>query len=262
MLGAIAGDIIGSVYEWNAVKHKQFELFSERAAPTDDSILTLAVADALMGDRDYARSLREYARAYPNAGYGGSFSRWFREDGAGPYDSFGNGSAMRVSPVAWYADTLDEALAEAEASAIVTHNHPEGIRGAQATALCIFLARQGESKAVIRQEVTTRFGYDLARSIDALRPHYRFDVTCQGSVPESIICFLEATDYEDAIRNAISLGGDADTMACIAGSIAEAFFGEVSDTIADFALERLDERCREVYERFAARHMRPHRSGV
>jgi ADP-ribosylglycohydrolase len=219
MLGAIAGDIIGSVYEARSVKTINFELFPSRARFTDDTALTLATAEALLGDGDYAGAYRRYGRAFPNAGYGGSFFGWLFSEHAGPYHSWGNGAAMRVSPVGFALETVEGVLAEAAKSASVTHSHPEGIKGAQATALAVFLARSGERRAKIKSEIQRRFGYDLGRSIDAIRPGYCFDVSCQGSVPESLIAFLESTDYESAVGNAISLGGDADTVACIAGVV-------------------------------------------
>ena len=232
MLGAIAGDIIGSVYEHQPIKTKDFPLFSEDSTFTDDTVLTIAVADALLNDRDYAKSLRAWGSKYPNAGYGKSFITWLAVDGHPPYNSWGNGSAMRVSPIGWVCNSFEEVLAEAERSAVVSHNHPEAIKGAQAIALSVYLARTGSTKTKIKTEITDRFGYDLERTLDAIRPTYTFDVSCQGSVPESIICFLESVSYEDAVRNAVSLGGDSDTMACIAGGIAEAFYGSVPEQIA------------------------------
>lgn len=208
MIGAFAGDIIGSVYENCPTKHTDFvPLFHERSAPTDDSVLTVATAHALLTDRDYSSAYRAFGRQYPRAGYGGSFIRWLREDDASPYNSWGNGSAMRVSPIGWAFETKEEVLAEAERSAAVTHNHPEGIKGAQATALAVYLGRKGSGKAKIREEIEALFGYDLKRHTEDIRTEYRFDVSCQGSVPEAIICFLEAKSVEDAIRLAISLGG-------------------------------------------------------
>jgi ADP-ribosylglycohydrolase len=217
-------------------------------------VLTVATAEALVGDVDYADAYRRYGRAYPNAGYGGSFSRWLLSDDAGPYNSWGNGAAMRISPVGFALDTVDEVLAEAARSSAVTHNHPEGIKGAQATALAVFLARAGAGKEGIRSEIEDRFGYDLARSLDAIRPTYRFDVSCQGSVPESLIAFLESTGYESAVRNAISLGGDADTMACVAGGIAQAFYRAVPELITREVSSRLPEGFLDVLERFESRY--------
>ncbi len=231
MLGAIAGDIIGSVYEYHPIKTTQFPLFQEGSYFTDDTVLTVAVAYAILHQTDYAAALRMFGRRYPNAGYGGTFIHWLMDDDAPPYNSWGNGSAMRVSPVGFAFDTVEQVLTEAKRSAEVSHNHPEGIKGAQATALAVFLARQGESKAAIRDEIARRFGYDLNRTVAGIRAHYHFDVSCQGSVPEAIIAFLEAENYEDAVRNAISLGGDSDTLACIAGGIAHAFYGHVPDEI-------------------------------
>jgi ADP-ribosylglycohydrolase len=254
MLGAIAGDVIGSVYEARPVKSTDFELFPPGARFTDDTVLTVATAEALLGDGDYAGAYRRYGRAYPNAGYGGSFYGWLLSDDAGPYNSWGNGAAMRVSPVGLALDTVDEVLAEAAASAAVTHNHPEGIKGAQATALAVFLAGSGADKESIKSAIAERFGYDLARSLDVIRPTYRFDVSCQGSVPESLMAFLESTDYESAICNAVSLGGDADTMACIAGGIAEAFYGGVPKKIGAQVEARLSKELLNVLYRFESRY--------
>lgn len=231
MFGAIAGDIIGSVYERTPMKRKDFPLFHPQGRFTDDSVLTVAVARALLEDGDYRRWVWEYAHRYPDAGYGASFIHWLHSDGGKPYNSWGNGSAMRVSAVGYAFDTPERVIQESAACAGITHNHPEGIKGAQAVALAVFLARQGASKAALREEVSRRFGYRLNRSVDAIRPMYRFDVSCQGSVPEAIVAFLDASDYEDAVRNAVSLGGDSDTQACIAGAIAEAFYGPVPSLI-------------------------------
>mmetsp|Transcript_51190 Transcript_51190/g.153781 ORF Transcript_51190/g.153781 Transcript_51190/m.153781 type:complete len:291 (-) Transcript_51190:20-892(-) len=240
MLGAFAGDIIGSVYENCPIKHADFgPLFQNRAGPTDDSILTAATTHALISDRDYASACRSFGRKYPRAGYGASFVSWFREDDAPAYNSWGNGSAMRVSPVGWAFETKEEVLAEAERSAAVTHNHPEGIKGAQATALAVYMARNGSGKDSIKAEIEEVFGYDLSRRVVDIRPNYKFDVSCQGSVPEAIICFLEAESVEDAIRAAISLGGDSDTQACIAGAIAEAHFGPLDAVMVDEVRKRL-----------------------
>jgi ADP-ribosylglycohydrolase len=254
MLGAIAGDIVGSVFETSPVKTIDFELFPPGARFTDDSVLTLATAEALLGDGDYASAYRRYGRAFPDAGYGGTFFVWLFSEHAGPYNSWGNGAAMRVSPIGFALDTVEDVLAEAARSAAVTHDHPEGIKGARATALAVFRARSGESKAKIRSEIQRRFGYDLERSIDAIRPGYGFDVSCQGSVPESLIAFLESIDYESAVRNAISLGGDADTMACVAGGIAQAFYGDVPKQIADEVRSRLPEDFLNVRNQFERRY--------
>ena len=232
MFGAIAGDVIGSVYEHYQIKTSDFPLFHRGCRFTDDTVLTVAIAHAILEQTDYASALKAFGRRYPDAGYGGSFYRWIFEPGVQPYNSWGNGSAMRVSPVGFAFDDVDRVLLEAKRSAEVSHNHPEGIKGAQATAVAVLLARQGRNKASIRREIGHRFGYNLDRSIQEIRPSYRFDVSCQGSVPESIIAFLDSKDYEDAIRLAISLGGDSDTLACIAGGIAHAFYGEVPAEIA------------------------------
>lgn len=225
MIGAIAGDIVGSVYEFHSTKKVDFPLFSENSRFTDDTVMTLATAFSLMNDGDYAANYRLFGRLYPRAGYGKLFHLWLGEDQPRPYNSFGNGSAMRVSPVGFFLDDENEVLAEAEKSAAVTHSHPEGIKGAQAVALGIFLARNGADGPTIRRELTDRFGYDLGRTTGSIRPDYGFDVTCQGSVPEAIICFLEADSWEMAVRLAVSLGGDADTQACIAGGLAQAAYG-------------------------------------
>ena len=203
MIGAIIGDVIGSVHEHTATKTTDFPLFVPGSRFTDDTVLTIATADALLTDGDYARAYREWGNRYPRAGYGGAFKRWLRTPGEGPYGSFGNGSAMRVSPVAYAFDSVAEVLAEAKRSAAVTHDHPEGINGAQATALAVYLARTGVSRAEIRTEIVSRFGYDLSRTIEEIRPSYAFDVKCQGSVPEALTAFFETEDLEGAIRVAI-----------------------------------------------------------
>jgi ADP-ribosylglycohydrolase len=253
MLGAIAGDVIGSVHEGARTKTKDFPLFTPGSRFTDDTVLTVAVADCLLHSRDYVDALHDYFHAYPYAGYGGTFIQWAGSRHRQPYNSWGNGSAMRVSPVAWTGTTLDEVLAEAKRSAEVTHNHEHGIRGAQATAAAVFLARTGSSKEQIRRYIQEQFDYFLDDTLADLRPRYPFDVSCQGSVPQSIIAFLESTDFEDAIRNAISLGGDADTMACIAGAIAEAHYGGVPREIAEPVLARLDDRLRDIVGEFRQR---------
>lgn len=250
LFGAIAGDMIGSCHEWKACTDSQFSLFSKSSKFTDDSVLTIAVADAILNQRRYGEVIVEYARRYPKAGYGSYFRRWLKEDGIEPYNSFGNGSAMRVSPVGWAFDSVEDVLREAERSASATHNHPEGIKGAQAVALAIYLARTGFKKEEIRQEIETRFGYDLRRSLDEIRPNYQWDSTCPGSVPESIISFLESTDFESAIRNAVLLGGDADTMAAISGSIAEAYYGGILHEIEAEVRRRLPPELLRIVDRF------------
>jgi ADP-ribosylglycohydrolase len=249
LFGAIAGDIIGSRHEWKACTDPQVALFSKSSKFTDDSVLTIAVADAILAQRGYGQAIVEYARRYPKAGYGSFFRRWLADDGVEPYNSFGNGSAMRVSPVAWAFQTEEEVLREAEHSAAVTHNHPEGIKGAQSVALAIHLARTGADKNQIRAEIESRFGYNLSRTLDETRPNYKWDSTSPGSVPESIIAFLESTDFESTVRNAILLGGDADTMAAIAGSIAEAYYGVPEEIVAEVR-KRLPADLLDVVEKF------------
>lgn len=240
MLGAIVGDIIGSVHEFAGTKTKDFPLFVAASTFTDDSVLTVAVADWIMSGRDLTDVLHEYTRDYPGRGYGGMYYQWARNRLREPYNSYGNGAAMRVSPVGFAFETMEEVLDWAERSATVTHNHPEGIRGAQAAAAAVFLARQDESKDKIRTEIESRFGYDLRRKLDQVRPSYHFDETCQGTVPEALTAFLESASYEDAVRNAISLGGDADTLACITGGVAEAFYGGIPEDLKQQATARLD----------------------
>ncbi len=248
MLGAIIGDVIGSVYEFSSEKTKDFMLFAPGCRPTDDSIMTIAVGLACLdtdcSDEDGFKNavidrMHELGKKYPNAGYGGKFYSWIMHGFTQPYNSYGNGSAMRVSSVAWVAKTLEEAETFAKWSAEVTHNHPEGIKGAQAVAAAIFLARDGKSKDEIRAYIEDKY-YNLDFTIDEIRPSYSFDVTCQGSVPQAIKCFLESEDFEDAIRNAVSLGGDGDTQAAIAGSIAEAFYG-IPEELSEKIMEYLDD---------------------
>jgi len=250
MLGAIAGDIIGSVHEFLGQKTKEFPLFVAGSRFTDDTVLTVAVADCLLTGSAYVDKFHEYTRTYPDRGYGVGFWHWVKSGSRQPYNSWGNGSAMRVSPVALAFPTLEEVVKEAKASAEVTHNHPEGIRGAQATAAATFLARQGESKTKIRSAIEKQFRYDLSRTTASIRQTYSFNESCQQTVPEAITAFLESEDYEDAVRLAISLGGDADTLACIAGGIAGAFYGSLPVTIANPALALLDDALRITMKRF------------
>ena len=254
MLGAIAGDIIGSVFEGQPIKTTDFPLFQEGSRFTDDTVLTLAVADAILGDRKYGQKLKTYGREYPHAGYGAHFYRWIFQDDIKPYNSWGNGAAMRVSPVGFAFNKESTVLQEARRTAEVSHNHPEGIKGAQATALSVFLARKGNTKAAIRREISQRFDYNLGRSVEEIRPTYSFDVSCQGSVPEAIISFLDSENYEDAVRKAISLGGDSDTLACIAGGIAQAFYGGIPAPIAEQATARLTDQLEGVLERFLEKY--------
>jgi ADP-ribosylglycohydrolase len=249
MLGAIAGDIIGSPYEACNLKSTRFPLFSPESVFTDDSVLTAAVADVLLNDGDYVEAYHDYFHRYPSSGFGVHFIAWAYRREREPYNSWGNGSAMRVSPVGFAAESLEEALAEAKRSAEVTHNHPEGVKGAQAVASSIFLARTGSTQPEIRDYVRT-FGYTLDFSLDDLRPRYRFDVSCQGSVPVAITAFLESTGWENAVRLAVSMGGDSDTIACMTGGIAQAFYG-LPEAIAEEALRRLDAPLAEVAVEFA-----------
>ena len=226
MLGAIIGDIAGSIYEGIPIKTKEFPFFGDYCCFTDDSVCTIAVADTLLHDLPPAETMQKWCRRYPGAGYGGNFGMWIYADPPEPYNSYGNGAAMRVSAAAFLnRNDLDAALAASDKVTEITHNHPEGIKGARATTHAIWLAYQGENPENIRQVITTEYGYDLTQTVDETRPDYNFDITCQGSVPQTITCALESVSYEDAVRNAISLGGDADTLAAIAGPIAEALHG-------------------------------------
>jgi ADP-ribosylglycohydrolase len=255
VIGAIAGDIVGSVYERRPIKTKDFPLFDPRCRFTDDTVLTVAVADAILSGSPYFDSVRRIGRRHPDAGYGGSFFRWLFAEDTRPYNSWGNGSAMRVSPVGFAFSTEDEVLRQARMTAEITHDHPEGIRGAEAVALAIFLARTGHGKAAIRLRITDRFGYDLDQTIDDIRPSYVFDVSCQGTVPQAIVAFLDSDSYEDAVRNAISLGGDSDTLACIAGGIAEAFYGNISGGIRARVKDLLTPDLWEVTNAFCAKYI-------
>ena len=239
MLGAIAGDILGSIHEFHPIKTKNFDLLNSECVFTDDSVMTTAVADSLMNKIPYVESLQMWGRKYPRAGYGGWFSKWIDSDFPKPYNSFGNGSAMRCSSVGWLFEDEGSVLEEAKKSAEVTHNHPEGIKGAQAVALGVMLCRQGSTKLEIQEKLEDLFDYDLSQTMEQVKFNYSFDVTCQGSVPQAITAFLESEDFEDAIKNAISLGGDADTQACIAGALAEAFYMKIPDQIKEFVLTRI-----------------------
>lgn len=260
MLGAIFGDIAGSVYEFNNTHNYNFTLLSSRSCPTDDSYMTLAVAKALMetyGKDDesiraaVAADMQDIGMRYPDAGYGAMFSRWLRQENPEPYNSYGNGSAMRVAAAGWLYNTLEETLHAAKLTAEVTHNHPEGIKGAQAVSAAIFLARDGADKKLIADYITGTFGYDLSRTLDQIRPGYQFYETCQKSVPEAIIAFEEGENFEDVIRKAVSLGGDSDTIACMAGAIAEAYFG-MPEELKEAAIERLDMPMRDIVTDFVS----------
>lgn len=260
MYGAILGDIIGSPFEFDrGDKTKDFKLFSRRSHFTDDSVMTLAVCEALLKvgqdatvkeiEDTVISSMQSWGRRYPHEGYGGCFSQWLRLKHPQPYNSFGNGSAMRVSAAGWIYDSLEKTRAVAKATANVTHNHPEGIKGAEATASAIFMARNGSSKEEIKKYIENEFHYDLNRTLDEIRPSYHMDETCQKTVPEAIIAFLEARDFEDAIRNAVSLGGDTDTLGAITGSIAEAYFG-ISETLISECRNRINKDMRDIVDAF------------
>ena len=259
MYGAILGDMIGAPYEFDrGNKTKEFPLFVKRSHFTDDSVMTVAVAEALLNTLDKApeeiraavvRSMQKWGRKYPNAGYGGKFYWWLKDSDPQPYNSWGNGSAMRVSAAGWLFGTMEETRDAARLTAEVTHNHPEGIKGAEAMAAAIFLARTGSTKEEIREYIVREFGYDLSRTCDEIRPDYRHVESCQQTVPEAITAFLEGTDFEDVIRTAVSLGGDCDTLTCIAGGIAEAFYG-VPEELKEECRKRLPEDMREVLDRF------------
>jgi ADP-ribosylglycohydrolase len=254
MIGALAGDIIGSVYERWPIKTKDFHLFDPRCTFTDDSVLTIAVANAITSGSSYKDSIRKIGRQYPNAGYGGSFIGWLFSDTPQPYNSWGNGSAMRVSPVGFAFHDEATVIKEAGRTAEITHSHPEGIKGAPATALVVFLAKQGVDKESIRERIAVEFGYDLSGTVDGIRPHYSFDISCQGTVPEAIVAFLDSTSFEDAIRNAISLGGDSDTLACITGGIAEAFYKEIPSKVLREVKTRLTKDLWSLTDHFYRKH--------
>lgn len=254
MLGAIAGDIVGSVYELTPCRKPDFPLFRRDSHFSDDTVLTVATAFALMTDGDYAASYRIFGRLYPHAGYGERFRAWLMADDPQPYGSWGNGSAMRVSPIGFACESEQEVWSEAKRSAEVTHDHPEGIKGARAVALAVWLARNGATQAEICATVGARCGYDLGRSLVEARIGYGYEIACQKSVPEALIAFLEADDFEAAVRNAVSLGGDADTQASIAGAVAEAFFGGVPAPIAREARTRLPQDMLQVVDDFYQRY--------
>jgi ADP-ribosylglycohydrolase len=227
----------------------------QRLPATDRRVLTVALADAILSGTDYAQVMKAYYLRYPHAGYGERFHDWALSDELAPYSSWGNGAAMRISPSAYAFDSLDSVLRQAAHFTSVTHNHPEGIKGGQATAAAIFIGRTGGSKSDIRDYIERTFGYDLSRTVDAIRPAYTFDESCQRTVPEALTCFLESTDFEDAIRNAVSLGGDSDTLACIAGAVAEGYYRAVPDHIAAVVLKKLSPDLRRVTMKFMQAHM-------
>jgi ADP-ribosylglycohydrolase len=250
MLGAMIGDTLGSSFDCYPMKTKKFELLDNKSHFTDDTVMTVAVADSLMNEVPYVESLQKWGRKYPRAGYGGWFRKWIYQDDPKPYNSFGNGSAMRCSSIGWLFDDEKSVLEEARKSADITHNHPEGIKGAQAVALGVMMGRKGSSKEKIKVKLESLFDYDLSQKLEQIIPSYAFDNTCQGSVPQAIIAFLESTDFEDAIRNSISLGGDADTQACITGSLAEAYYKSIPDEIASFVKWRIEDDLLAVLDQF------------
>ena len=256
IVGAVIGDVIGSVYEWNNVKTTDFPLYSEKSKFTDDTVLTIAVADALLNEKNYARTIWEYGRRYSGRGFGGRFRKWLKLDDMMPYGSYGNGSAMRVSAVGYAYNDIEKVLGVAKQTAEVTHNHPEGIKGAQATAATVFLARQGKTKEEIKRYIESTFEYNLDFTLDEIRATYDFDVSCQGSVPQSIVAFLESTNFESAIRLAISIGGDSDTIACIAGGIAAAYYKEIPLEMVEFAESKLPDEFIEIINKFDEKYKR------
>ncbi len=244
ILGAIAGNVIGSIYEWKNSEIVDFELFNNKAEYTDDTILLIAVTDAIISKKDFAKTIWNYGNRYPMAPYGGSFRKWLETKDLKPYNSYGNGSAVRVCAVGFAYDTMEEVLKVAEQTAIFTHNHEEGIKGARAMASAIFLAKQGKSKEKIKDFIEQTFHYNLSFTLDEIKSNYpyAFDATCQGCVPQSIVAFLESTDYENAIRLAISIGGDSDTIACMTGGIAVAYYNDIPNYIVDFVMKRLPQK--------------------
>jgi ADP-ribosylglycohydrolase len=263
MYGAIIGDICGSIYE--KYNHKtdnpyktdnptEIDLINQKCYFTDDTVLTVAVADAILTDRDYKQAVHRWANNYPNAGYGKKFCRWFRAGNPEPYDTWGNGSAMRVSAIGWAFDTQDKTLEEAKSSAEITHNHPDAIKGAQSVAAAIFMARHGASKEKIKTYIKETFDYHLDRTLTEIRPSYSFDKSCQGSVPEAIIAFLESNDFVHAIQLAISIGGDSDTIACITGSIAEAFYRDIPKELIDFVNSKLPDEMKKIVGAFREKY--------
>jgi len=262
MLGAIAGDIIGSVYEGMAVGTKDFPLFVTGSRFTDDTVLTIAVAAAIRERKDFSTSIRDWGRRYPAAGYGGWFYDWLFTDDAPPYNSFGNGSAMRVAAVGWAYDDPETVLREATRSAEITHNHPEGIKGARAVAAAILLGRSGRTKKEIAALFSDQFGYNWHTDLEVLRERQGFDVTCQGTVPVAAAAFLQSTGFEDAVRNAVSIGGDTDTLACITGALAEAYYGCVPVDMQAEVFSRLDKNLLEEVMQFAAKFNVPVNTSV
>jgi len=250
MLGSIVGDIIGSTYEFKNAQSYDFDPFPSGSTFTDDTVLTVAIADAILSGKDYAETVKEYALSYPGRGYGGWFNQWIHQDQPKPYNSYGNGSAMRVSPVGWAFDSLGETLKEAERSSSITHNHREGKKGAKVVAAAIFLARNGHDKKEIKNFIEKSYSYNLNRTLAEIKPFYSFNESCQKTVPEAIICFLESENFEDAIRKAIWLGGDSDTLACITGGIAEAYYREIPTEWINKSLSALDDKLYGIVTQF------------
>ncbi len=250
IIGTICGDIIGSWYEWQSTKRYDFKLLSEYSRFTDDTVCSVAIADALVRNIPFDINLKYWCKRYPRAGYGGMFSSWIYSFIKGPYNSWGNGSAMRVSSIGAFANNLDDCLSLAKQSAEITHNHPEGIKGAQAVASSIFLALHGYNKNKIKNYIENQFAYNLSRRYEEIQHTYQFEISCQKSVPESIIAFLESSDYESAVRKAVAVGGDADTMAAIAGGIAAAYYGEIPQFILKECLNKLPNDIKNVINQF------------
>ena len=251
MFGAIAGDIIGSRFERFNIKSEKFELFSPDSCFTDDTVMTVAIADSLLTGEDYADSMRKWGQHYPNCGFGPRFELWLNNSTFGPTDSCGNGAAMRVSPIGFFFNTLEEVLVEAERSALASHNHPEAVKGAQAIAASVYLTKNGTSKHELRKYIGEKFGYNLDQTVESIRPHYHLDSTCQGTVPQAIIAFLDSHNFEDVIRKAISLGGDSDTIACMAGAIAQAYYQEIPASIVGETRKLLPKEILEVIDNFS-----------
>lgn len=250
ILGAIAGDVFGSIYEWNNIKTSEFNLFNDDCKITDDTVLTIAIADSLLNNCNFKNTVLMYGRKYISYPYGPGFLNWLSSEEQNPYYSYGNGSSMRVSAIGALFNDIETVLLNAKKSAEITHNHPEGIKGAQAVAAAIFLAKSGKNKKDIKDYITSEFKYDLNFTLDNIRPSYQFDVSCQGSVPQAIVAFLESNSYENAIKIAISIGGDSDTIACITGGIASAFYKEISSEITEFVLNKLPVEFKEILDRF------------
>ncbi|MDR2828165.1 MAG: ADP-ribosylglycohydrolase family protein [Acholeplasmatales bacterium] len=260
MLGAIVGDVVGSIYEWHNIKTKKFDFLSQRCFFTDDTVMSVSVAKSLLEcKKDFSNlsevticNMRFLGNKYPNAGYGGMFRQWLYNNDLGPYNSYGNGAAMRVSACAWVAKTLKEALNLSQAVTSVTHNHIEGIKGAAATVACIFLARNGKTIKEIKNYIDENY-YKMDFTLDDIRDSYSFNESCEKTVPQAIVAFLESISFEDAIRNAISIGGDSDTLAAITGSIAEAYYG-IPISIRDEVIKKLDKSLLEIVTKFESKY--------